>query len=252
MSSIKWTIARAVLAFALGWLGVMLTSCVPEGNPDRSTVLMGIGHWNAGKSTLHDHHCTAVKIGERVFLTAAHCTEGKDAAELQIGGDWVPARPVFQGNLKAGQDFSILVVDVLTPAIPAAQIRTTPLKVGEVVTAIGWPTPTNVKTTTWGRVSANPVMVHVAPDDDEQGRWHLHPEAEPVPDAGPFIMADLSLARGNSGGPLFDEDGYLVGINVSLTLDKIAGGMGFIVIPTHEALIVPMTEVCKVVGWCPR
>jgi serine protease Do len=74
-------------------------------------------------------------------------------------------------------------------SLPTLTVRdATSLRAGEVVVAIGHP---------WGELNALAVgMVHRA-----------------VRSADSMLAADLRLAPGNSGGPLADAEGQLVGIN---------------------------------------
>jgi len=57
----------------------------------------------------------------------------------------------------------------------------------------------------------------------------VHAVSPPQPDGRRWIQADLRLAPGNSGGPLADTAGQVVGINT-----MIVGGLG-LAIPINEA-----------------
>lgn len=64
------------------------------------------------------------------------------------------------------------------------------------------------------------VVHHVATDDSGEPRW---------------IRADIRLAPGNSGGPLADAQGQVVGINT-----LVAGGLGY---------AVPLSVVSRFLHW---
>lgn len=98
---------------------------------------------------------------------------------------------------------------------PAAVADSDALRVGAVVVALGHPLGLR-RTLTAGIVHA------VAPTPPDRRRW---------------IHADLRLAPGNSGGPLADTEGRVVGINT-----LIAGGL---------ALAIPVNEVRRFVAACP-
>ncbi|MGZ3581872.1 MAG: S1C family serine protease [Ktedonobacterales bacterium] len=99
------------------------------------------------------------------------------------------------------------------------------LRVGEIVIAVGNPYGREGAVTTGivaARAPADPDM-DVEPAEEEErpdrsrygrGRWHL-----PGVD---LIQADISLYPGNSGGPLADAHGRVVGINA-----MVGGGLAF-------------------------
>ncbi len=95
---------------------------------------------------------------------------------------------------------------------PAAAADSDALRVGALVVALGHPLGLR-RTLTAGVVHA------LAPASPEGQRW---------------IHAALRLAPGNSGGPLADTDGRVVGINT-----RIAGGL---------ALAVPINDVRRFVA----
>ena len=99
------------------------------------------------------------------------------------------------------------------------------LRVGEVVIAVGNPFGREGSITTGivaARAPADPDLDVEPAEEDERpnrsrygrGRWHL-----PGVD---LIQADISLYPGNSGGPLADARGRVVGINT-----MVGGGLAF-------------------------
>ena len=94
---------------------------------------------------------------------------------------------------------------------PAASTDSDALRVGALVVAVGHPLGLR-RTLTAG-------VVHGFPPSRPGGRW---------------IQADLRLAPGNSGGPLADTTGRVVGINT-----MIAGGL---------ALAIPINDVRRFVA----
>ena len=94
---------------------------------------------------------------------------------------------------------------------PAASADSDTLRVGALVVAVGHPLGLR-RTLTAG-------VVHGFPPSRAGGRW---------------IQADLRLAPGNSGGPLADTTGRVVGINT-----MIAGGL---------ALAIPVNDVRRFVA----
>jgi serine protease Do len=103
----------------------------------------------------------------------------------------------------------LLVPDLGLPAATSADSDT--LRVGSLVIAIGHPLGTR------GALATG--VVHAVGPITPEGR--------------PWIQADLRLAPGNSGGPLADARGHLLGLNA-----MIVGGL---------ALAIPVGEVKRFV-----
>ena len=93
-------------------------------------------------------------------------------------------------------DLALLKVDAKTP-LPAAQWGdSTKTRVGDWVLAIGNPFGLG-GTVTSGIISATARDIHAGPYDD-------------------FLQTDASINRGNSGGPMFDLNGDVIGINTAI------------------------------------
>ena len=131
-----------------------------------------------------------------LVLTNAHVATGDVTVVLADGG----ARPARLVARDPRRDLAALVIDA--SGLPAAEIGDSgALRVGEVVLAVGNP---------WGLVRAlSAGLVHA-----------VSPRA---------IHADLRLAPGNSGGPLADAEGHVVGLNT-----MIVGGLA-VAVPSREA-----------------
>ncbi|WP_183099415.1 S1C family serine protease [Nocardioides pelophilus] len=139
-------------------------------------------------------------------------------------GEVVGTDPLTDTALVQAQDVSGLT--------PVTIGRSDDLDVGEQVVAIGSPYGLDA-TVTSGIVSALDRPVEVA--RDENGNTTAYPA----------IQTDAAINHGNSGGPLVNMDGELVGINASIRTadgsDANAGsiGIGFS-IPIDE--VVPIIE----------
>ncbi len=131
-----------------------------------------------------------------LVLTNAHVAT-RDVTVLLADGRPRPARLVARDPRR---DLAALAIDA--SGLPAAEIGDSgALRVGEVVLAVGNP---------WGLVRAlSAGLVHA-----------VSPRA---------IHADLRLAPGNSGGPLADAEGRVVGLNT-----MIVGGLA-VAVPSREA-----------------
>ena len=107
------------------------------------------------------------------------------------------------------RDLATIAIDVGSAVLPAAAIgHPTDLRTGDVVVALGHPLGIT------GALALG--VVHVVEVRRGGPRW---------------IRADIRLAPGNSGGPLADARGRVVGVNT-----LIAGGLG---------VAVPVTTVAR-------
>jgi len=107
------------------------------------------------------------------------------------------------------QPNDLAVISVGTGGLRAATARTTPVRTGELVIAVGHPFGVRYAVAT-GIVSSASVVMAGAEGIER-----------------PMIRADVALGPGNSGGPLIDAIGRVVGINA-----MVGGGM---------ALAIPST-----------
>lgn len=142
-----------------------------------------------------------------LIVTNAHVV-GASARVGLADGRRVDARIVAADRRK---DLALLRIPH-SGVTPAAVADSDSLRVGAVVLAVGHPLGLR-RTLTAG-------VVHALPP--------------PLPGRRRFIHADLRLAPGNSGGPLADASGEVVGINA-----MIAGGL---------ALAIPSNDVRRFVA----
>jgi serine protease Do len=142
-----------------------------------------------------------------LVVTNAHVAR---AANVRVGltdGRQVEARLV---GADRRADLALLHVP-WTGLTPAVLGDSDDLRVGSLVAALGHPMGLR-RTLTTG-------VVHALPAAGPDGRR--------------FIHADVRLAPGNSGGPLADTTGRVVGINT-----MIAGGLALAIPVNHASLFV--------------
>jgi len=143
-----------------------------------------------------------------LVVTNAHVT---GAGPLRIG--LADGRQIEARLVRADRQVDLALLRVPRVGVaPAALADSDGVRVGDLVAALGHPLGV-LRTLTAGIVHA------LAPSRPGGRRW---------------IHADLRLAPGNSGGPLADTAGRVVGINT-----MIAGGL---------ALAIPINEVRRFVG----
>jgi serine protease Do len=150
-----------------------------------------------------------------LILTNAHVVA--DATEINVK---LTDRREFEAKvLGVDKRTDIAVLKIEAKNLPAVKLgKASDLKVGEWVAAIGSPFGFD-NTITSGIVSA---------------------KARSLPDENyvPFIQTDVAVNPGNSGGPLFNMDGEVVGVN-SQIFSRTGGFMGLsFAIPIDVALQV--------------
>jgi serine protease Do len=137
------------------------------------------------------------------IVTNAHVVRGNSARVRLADGRTLEAEMIGRA---AERDLAALSVDASD--LPSAEIgASTAVRVGEIVLAAG--SPFGVR----GAVSAG--VLHGIGSVPRVGKQR-------------WLQADLELAPGNSGGPLADANGRVIGIN-----SMIAMGLG-LAIPSQE------------------
>lgn len=141
--------------------------------------------------------------GATAVVTCNHVMQADHAIVVFAGGQERKGRVLLR---RPESDLAVLALDATSEA-PAIALRETPLRVGEVLFAMGHP---------WGEPRALTSGVLLSEPGD-----------------GP-VTVDLRVAPGNSGGPLVDAEGRLVGI-----ITMYRGG---------AAVAIPVTEALSLLG----
>ena len=145
-------------------------------------------------------------------MTAAHVVHAMDQIEVEfLGGEAVAARVIAS---EPAADLSMLQLDRVPPGAkvsPMADSNT--VHVGDQVIVVGAPYGLSYSLSV-GYISA---------------RWPPNTVYKTMPLAE-FFQTDATINTGNSGGPMFDMKGEVVGI-VSHNISKSGGseGLGFVV-----------------------
>ncbi len=174
------------------------------------------------------------------IATNAHVTQnGKSFRIVFADGRELPAKLVGTDTLS---DLAVLQVQPPHPETFAyAEFATElDLKPGDTVLAMGAP---------WGLSNSmsmgvvnNPRRLLVSLFDDEAEYEDSLSEDEPTGRYYAWIQHDASIAPGNSGGPLVDLNGRIVGVN---TRGMIVGGDLAFAIPGAEAGRIVSTLIAK-------
>jgi serine protease Do len=133
--------------------------------------------------------------GAGLVVTNAHCIRRGASAQVTAGGKWREAHAIAY---HPHHDLALLAAPSVTG--PLLELRDPEsLRTGELVFAHGHPLGIR-------DALAMGVLHAVTRDRSGSARW---------------IVADVRLAPGNSGGPLVDADGRLVGVN-----SMVVNGLG--------------------------
>lgn len=133
--------------------------------------------------------------GAGLVVTNAHCVRRGSSLEVDANGKWREARALAY---HPQHDLALIAAPSVTG--PMLELRDPEsLRTGELVFAYGHPLGVR-------DALAMGVIHAVARDRSKSPRW---------------VVADVRLAPGNSGGPLVDAEGRLVGIN-----SMVVNGLG--------------------------
>jgi serine protease Do len=174
------------------------------------------------------------------IATNAHVTQnGKSFRIVFADGRELPAKLVGTDTLS---DLAVLQVQPPKPET-FAYAEFTPvldLKPGDTVLAMG--APWGLSNSMSAGVVNNPRRLLVSLFDDESEYEDSLGDDEPTGRYYAWIQHDASIAPGNSGGPLVDLNGRIVGVN---TRGMIVGGDLAFAIPGPEAGRIVRTLIAK-------
>jgi S1-C subfamily serine protease len=156
------------------------------------------------------------------ILTNRHVVEGSRSLTVTLAdGLEIPASLVTMSD---DQDLALVKADS-TGLKPATIGNSAAIKVGQTAIAIGSPLGTYTETVTEGIISALNRDVTVT-DELTRRPTTLHG----------LLQTDAAINQGNSGGPLLDAGGAVVGVNTAASTS--AEGIGFAIpIAKAESLI---------------
>lgn len=101
-------------------------------------------------------------------------------------------------------DSDLAVLQVADTAdLPVARVRTSPVRIGEEVSVVGYP-------------GGGPIRV-------TRGRVLGLVDGELLDEPTEVLRVDAAITRGNSGGPLFDAQGRVIGVVFAAEVDRDTG-----------------------------
>lgn len=162
---------------------------------------------------------SGVIIDERGYvITSRHVLIGARQIDVVLSdGTKLPAELV--GHDKT-TDLAVLQIKTAGTDCPAVEFGDSDrVRVGEVAIAIGSPFSLQSSVTV-GHVSQKGRRVEILPYED-------------------FIQTDAAINEGNSGGPLINVDGHLIGINAAIQTDAEERPVGIaFAIPSNLAMVI--------------
>ena len=179
------------------------------------------GEWNDGSGS------GVVISGDGFMLTSAHVVEGSTRGGASFVDGWETGFDVVGRDRLS--DLAVLKLE--GSEAPAAELGdASSLEVGQLVVALGNPLGFSGSVTA-GVVSALGRSIAA----NSQGHSRL---VENV------IQTDAALHPGNSGGPLSDAGGRVVGVNTAVVGPMIGQGLG-LAVPIDEATKAIVAELIK-------
>lgn len=164
------------------------------------------------------------------IVTNNHVVEGADTIRVNIGGKNKKDDLLEAEVIGTDPETDLALLKIQAENLPYLRFGDSDaLEVGEWVVAIGSPLGLD-HTVTAGIVSAKGRNIQSGSYDD-------------------YLQTDASINRGNSGGPLLNMDGHVVGINTAIA--QRAQGIGFAIPSAIAKNIIASLQTDKKVsrGW---
>ena len=167
-------------------------------------------------------------------LTNAHVVQGQTSVTMQVGNATYTARVV---TVSTGSDLAVLQVYNPNPNQPTLKMGSVSgARVGQEVIAVGSALGVLSNTVTRGIISAVRQVGSIT-----------------------LLQTDAAISPGNSGGPLVDRSGLVIGINSMAIAAQAGQGLAFAVAIDHAAELLsgrvttnsaqtPLTALTKAMG----
>lgn len=138
----------------------------------------------------------SITDGNAYIFTNAHVVEGSTSIEVLLANGILVKGTVV--GYDKNEDVAVVQIKKRTDYTIATLRHTNTLKIGEEVLAVGSPIGEKYSETATSGIISN-LNIDVKPDNSNLSLY--------------LIQIDAALNPGNSGGPLFDKGGNLIGIN---------------------------------------
>ena len=264
-----FTLAAGVVLGGLAMASILKTGVIPTafaGDPGSARVVSGVTAENM--TVLRNLDSTFASLVEFIEPSVVHIrSESKTSKDMMgrampVGGEgsgvifrpdgWIVTNDhvvngfdkvtvvmadgrEFAGTVKRAEDSDIAVIKIDAKDLPAATFAdSSRVKPGQFALAVGAPFGLE-NTVTIGHVSALGRSSEV-PDQRVDARARFYTD---------LIQTDASINQGNSGGPLLNVDGQVVGINTAIYSGTGGSvGIGF-AIPANQVRLIADTLIEK-------
>lgn len=170
------------------------------------------------KVILKNGHGSGVSIGNGYVLTAAHVVQDSKTATLKTKD----GRNMEAVVLWSNKEYDIALLRFQGGNMDAASLDCRVAQLGDTIISYG--NPLNVEfASAYGRIAGEPRAF---------GPWQS------------VFVTDITTVMGQSGGPVFDADGRLIGITVGV----MGAPMGFSHSLVGYGFVVPSSSVCELLA----
>jgi len=202
----------------------ILAACSSDSNREQAALDAVVIVYTSAQGSAHG---SGVVIGQGLILTAGHVSRGREMFIAFRDGEVVAGKEVKIALEGPAPDLALVYAP--TGDREAVSVRCTPVVVGEPLFVAGHPVVARW-VMMWGKVASTDLL--------EDGSREL------IGEEGSYFIAQLPVAPGSSGGPVFDSDGNLVGIATALLNAPMPMGFATIAVPTSLAIIQSPQTIC--------
>jgi S1-C subfamily serine protease len=223
-----WACAGAAVALATCIVGATMTKPAAETAPLASS-LVRVDLYGGDKFVGDPiGHGSGVYIGNGIVITAAHVVDGHDKVSLLQDDGGKQTGEVLWAN----KTYDVAAVRV---------------EIG------GWLTPADLACVTPKRGDAIVAAGSPLEEDNVYVPGTIIGDARPNLDGkGKVVLTNAALGPGMSGGPAYDPDGHVVGINIAIQVADLgahaSGGTQHDVVATGINYLVPASVICELLA----
>ncbi|MEY9198655.1 S1-C subfamily serine protease [Sinorhizobium fredii] len=174
------------------------------------------------KVMLKGGHGSGVHIGNGYYLSAAHVTKDAKSVSLKTSnGRELPAEVLW-----SNPQYDITLLHAASDNVAASRLSCGLAAVGDGIKASGNPIAVEF-VSAFGQIGGMP---------REAGPWKS------------VYVTNITTVMGMSGGPVFDDSGEVIGINVGVMAAGLQHGNAVSPSLTGFGFVVPSSEVCRLMG----
>jgi S1-C subfamily serine protease len=203
----------------------ILAACSSDSNREQAALDAVVIVYTTAQGSAHG---SGVVVGQGLILTAGHVSRGRETFIAFRDGEIVAGKEVKMALEGPAPDLALVYAP--TGDREAVSVRCTPVAVGEPLYTVGHPVVSRW-TVIWGKVASVDLL---------EGS-----DRELIGEDGSYFIAQMPVAPGSSGGPVFDSDGNLVGVATALLNAPMPMGFGSISVPTSLAIIQSPATICE-------